>query len=171
GDIIAKHLRRLVPFSLCVFYIYDSTTDELEAKHAVGEATSVVKGLRIALGQRLSGWVAANRQSIANSDPTLDLGEVARFVTPRLRSCLSTPLLSDDVLVGVLTLYSSTGDGFTEDHQRVLEAVAKQIGHTFKGAAEFDNSARRDPLTGLPALKQVEQVMQSKGTVNPVRPD
>jgi diguanylate cyclase (GGDEF)-like protein/putative nucleotidyltransferase with HDIG domain len=163
GDVIAKHLRRLIPSSLCVFYIYDASTDELEAKHALGESMSVVKGLKIQLGQRLSGWVAANRQTISNSDPSLDLGEVARCTTPRLRSCLSTPLLSDDVLVGVLTLYSATVDGFSDDHRRIVEVVAKQIGHTFKSAAEFDNSAKRDPLTGLPNLKQLEHLIDSAG--------
>jgi diguanylate cyclase (GGDEF)-like protein/putative nucleotidyltransferase with HDIG domain len=163
GDVIAKHLRRLIPSSLCVFYIYDASTDELEAKHALGEAMSVVKGLKIPLGQRLSGWVAANRQTISNSDPSLDLGEVARCTTPRLRSCLSTPLLSDDTLVGALTLYSATVDGFSDDHRRIIEAVAKQIGHTFKSAAEFDNSAKRDALTGLPNLKQLEHLVDSAG--------
>ena len=163
GDVIAKHLRRLVPSSLCVFYIYDAKTDELEAKHALGEAMSVVKGLKIPLGQRLSGWVAANRQTISNSDPSLDLGEVARCTTPRLRSCLSTPLLHDDTLVGVLTLYSATVDGFSEDHRRIVEVVARQIGHTFKSAAEFDSSTKRDPLTGLPNMKQLEQLVDSAG--------
>ena len=163
GDVIAKHLRRLIPSSLCVFYLYDSSTDELEAKYALGEATPEVKGLRIALGQRLSGWVAANRQTIVNSDPTLDLGEIARCVAPRLRSCLSTPLLSDDTLVGVLTLYSVTLDGFTEDHRRIVEGVARQIAHTFQSAANFDDSARRDQLTGLPSLKQFEHVVDSVG--------
>jgi diguanylate cyclase (GGDEF)-like protein/putative nucleotidyltransferase with HDIG domain len=163
GDVIAKHLRRLVPSSLCVFYIYDASADELEAKHALGDAASVVKGLRIQLGQRLSGWVAANRQTILNSDPSLDLGEVARCMTPRLRSCLSTPLLCDDTLVGVLTLYAATQDGFTEDHRRIVEVVARQIGHTFKSAAEFDNSARRDPMTGLPNLVQLEHLVDSAG--------
>lgn len=166
GDIIAKHLRRLIPATLCIFYIYDSVHDELEAKHAIGEATSVVKGLRIPVGQRLSGWVAANRQTIANSDPTLDLGEAARCVTPRLRSCLSTPLIADDALVGVLTLYSSTVDGFTEDHRRIIEIVARQIGYTFKRAAAFDNSARRDILTGLPDFKQLEDIVDPHGTGN-----
>jgi diguanylate cyclase (GGDEF)-like protein/putative nucleotidyltransferase with HDIG domain len=161
GDIIAKHIRRLVPFSLCVFYIFDAATDELEAKHAMGDAASNVRGLRIQVGQRLSGWVAANRQSIVNSDPTLDLGEVARCVTPRLRNCLSTPLQSDDGLVGVLTLYSSTSDGFTEDHRRIVEAVAGQIAHTFKSAGEFDRATRRDPLTGLPDLHQLEHVIEA----------
>jgi diguanylate cyclase (GGDEF)-like protein/putative nucleotidyltransferase with HDIG domain len=163
GDVIAKHLRRLIPSSLCVFYSYDTATDELEAKHAMGEATSVVRGLRIPLGQRLSGWVAANRRTIVNSDPTLDFGDVARQLTPRLRSCLSTPLLSDDQLVGVLTLYSATADGFNEDHRRIIEVVARQIAHTFKRAAEFDNSSRRDPLTGLPNLKQLEQLVDATG--------
>jgi diguanylate cyclase (GGDEF)-like protein/putative nucleotidyltransferase with HDIG domain len=163
GDVIAKHLRRLVPSSLCVFYIYDASADELEAKHAMGDAASVVKGLRIQLGQRLSGWVAANRQTILNSDPSLDLGEVARCMTPRLRSCLSTPLLCDDTLVGVLTLYAATQDGFSEDHRRIVEVVARQIGHTFKSAQEFDNSARRDPMTGLPNLIQLEHLVESAG--------
>ena len=163
GDVIAKHLRRLIPSSLCVFYSYDAATDELEAKHAMGDATSVVRGLRIPLGQRLSGWVAANRRTIVNSDPTLDLGDVARHLTPRLRSCLSTPLLSDDQLVGVLTPYSATADGFSEDHRRIIEVVARQIAHTFKRAAEFDSSSRRDPLTGLPNLKQLQQLVDSTG--------
>src|SRR5712692_884599 len=163
GDIIAKHLRRLVPFSACVFYIHDISVDELRARHIVGEAASTLKGLTIPLGKRLSGWVAANRQTIANSDPTLDLGEIARCVSPRLRSCLSTPLLFDETLVGVLTLYSATPDGFTEDHRRIVEVVARQIGHTFKCAAEFDNSPRRDPVTGLPNLKQLESLIESTG--------
>ena len=37
GNVTAKHLRRLIPSSLCVLYVYDRQTDELEARHAVGE--------------------------------------------------------------------------------------------------------------------------------------
>ena len=37
GDVIAKHLRRLVPTSLLVFFLYDSESDELVAAHASGE--------------------------------------------------------------------------------------------------------------------------------------
>src|SRR5581483_2302208 len=120
-----------------------------------------IKGLKIPLGQRLSGWVAANRQTIVNSDPTLDLGEVARRFSPRLRSCLSTPLTAHNVLVGALTLYSSAIDGFTEDHRRITEAAARQIGYTFKSAAEFDRSSKRDPSTGLPTVTQLEHLITS----------
>jgi diguanylate cyclase (GGDEF)-like protein len=161
GDMIAKHLRRVIPFSLCVLYLYDVAADELEARHAVGDAMPLVKGLRIQLGQRLSGWVAANRQTIVNSDPTLDLGEIARVVNPRLRNCLSTPMVSEDQLVGVLTLYSSASEAYTDDHRRVLEVVARQGANTFKHALELDKRARRDPLTGLPDVVQFEGLVAS----------
>jgi diguanylate cyclase (GGDEF)-like protein/putative nucleotidyltransferase with HDIG domain len=157
ADVITKHLRRLIPASLCIFFAYNSRTDEIEAKYAVGDASSVVKGLRIGLGQRLSGWVAANRQTIVNSDPTLDLGEVARSASPRLRSCLSTPLLADDELIGVLSLYSNAMDGFNDDHRRIIEVVSRHVALTFKRATEFDSLAGRDLLTGLPSWAALEQ--------------
>jgi diguanylate cyclase (GGDEF)-like protein len=140
--------------------MYNPTTDELEAAHTFGECSAMVNGLRIPLGQRLSGWVAANRQTIINSDASLDLGEVARAATVRLRSCLSTPFLAGDQLLGVLTLYSQSENGFNDDHRRVAEAIAKQIGHTFRSAIEADRSHERDIVTGLPNIAQLEHMLR-----------
>ena len=39
-----------------------------------------------AIGERLTGWVAANRQTIVNSDAALDLGARAAAVGPRSRA-------------------------------------------------------------------------------------
>ena len=44
-ELIAKHLRRLVPSSACVFYLYDVDNDELVATHASGEHATHIKGL------------------------------------------------------------------------------------------------------------------------------
>lgn len=160
GDVISKHLRRLVPSSLCAFYLYDVDTDELVAAHAAGENAGLVSGLRIGLGQRLSGWVAAHRQTIRNSDPILDFGEAARAMKPRQRSCLSTPLLVEKQLVGVLSLYSTETEAFTEEHQRVTEVVARQVAPVVSRAAETqrDRAASRDQLTGLPSLEQLREL-------------
>jgi diguanylate cyclase (GGDEF)-like protein/putative nucleotidyltransferase with HDIG domain len=162
GDIISKHLSRLVPSSLCVFYFHDRSTDELEARHAVGALSPQVRGLRMPLAQRLSGWVAANRQTISNSDAALDLPDIAAQL-PKLRSCLSTPLTLGDELVGVLSLYSSDMNAFTLDHQRIIEAIARQIAHTLRRAAEFDDKSRHDTLTGLPNPQQLEHFLEGFG--------
>ena len=158
GNAIAKHLRRLVPFSLLILYVYDSESDDLEAKHVVGESASLVKGMRVSLGQRLTGWVGANRQTIMNSDPVLDLGELARKANPRLKNCLSSPLLSGDTLVGVLTLYSEGPDSFSEDHRRVIEVVAHQVADAFRRSLEYKSAVGHDVLTGLPDIDQLRQL-------------
>ena len=142
GGIVANNLRRLVPFSLFALYLYDSATDELEAVYTAGDVAPNVKGLRIPLGQRLSGWVAVNRQTIINSDPTLDLAELARAESPRLRTCLAAPLLASDQMVGVLALYSSSLEGFTENHRRILEVVAVHTAAVLRRLDESTRSAR-----------------------------
>lgn len=155
GDVIADHIRRLIPWSLCVFYLCDPVSDELDARHVVGESATLVRGMRIPLGKRLSGWVAANRQTILNSDPALDLGEAARSRALPLRSCISTALVSEDQLVGVLSLYSDETKGFTEDHRRIIEIIAQHVAHAFRRAVEFDGSSRRDAVSGLPYLSNL----------------
>jgi diguanylate cyclase (GGDEF)-like protein/putative nucleotidyltransferase with HDIG domain len=160
ADVILKHLKRMVPFSLAVFYLYDEETDELVAGHASGQHSGLINGLRIPLGQRLTGWVAAHRQSIRNSDPVLDLGEIARSIDPRPRSALSTPLLLGDKLVGVLSLYSTSREAFTEDHLRVMEAVAPRVAPVVQHSVGFDRAklaAYRDQVTGLPNIEQLRR--------------
>jgi len=165
ADLISKHLRRLVPATTCVFFLYDEETDDLRAAHASGENASHFADIRIAMGQRLSGWVAANRQTILNSDPMLDLGEVARALKPALRSCLSTPLAENAELIGVLTVYSTHRDAFSEDHQRIVEVVARQVSQTLRRAAEYRREQLqqlRDEFTGLPNRQHLERFIVSE---------
>lgn len=161
ADVVAQHLKRLIPSSLCVFYIFDPSTDDIEARHAVGDGASVVRGMRMNLGTRLSGWVAANRQTICNSDPVLDLGDAARSHALNLRSCLSTPLISGDALVGVLALYSGEVNAFTENHRRVLEVAARQVSDRLCRIRECSSTHRGDSLAALPNIAQLDQIVSS----------
>jgi len=126
-DAVEKHLRPLVPFSLFILYRYDRDSDELAVAQAIGELASAVQGSRIAVGERISGWVAANRQPIINSNPVLDLGQIASSASPQLRSCLSIPLVSNNTLVGVLSLHSPGADSFSDEHRKTVEAVARLV--------------------------------------------
>jgi diguanylate cyclase (GGDEF)-like protein/putative nucleotidyltransferase with HDIG domain len=164
ADIISKHIRRLVPCSLSVFYLFDGDADELVATHIAGEPAGVINGLRIRRGQRLTGWVAANRQTIRNSDPVLDFGESARSMSPRPRSCLSTALVDKSDLVGVLSLYSTNREAFNADHERVIEIIARQVAPVLRQAAEAQTAratSLRDQITGLPNVEQFLQFSRS----------
>lgn len=163
AGVIAKHLRRLIPATTSVFFLHDENSDELYSAHAAGENASHFSALRIATGQRLSGWVAANRQTIVNSDATLDLGEIARVLQPPLRSCLSTPLVVGKKLVGVLTLYSTQTNAFNDEHRRLIEAIARQVAQPLRDALEFGWGRHPDqgdkPADG-PAMQQLDAVIE-----------
>ena len=126
AETVLRHLRSFIPAQLGAMYLVDRTKDELVATLAVGDNSGLLTDVRMPLGRNLSGWVAANKQSIRNSDAMLDLGEAARNLSPRLRSCLAVPIVHKNDCVGVLTLYSVGSDAFSPDHQRVAEAVAAQ---------------------------------------------
>jgi diguanylate cyclase (GGDEF)-like protein len=164
ADIISKHLRRIVPASTCVIFLYDIEADELVTAHASGDGAPHFMELRIPRGQRLTGWVAANKQSILNSDPVLDLGESARQFRPRLQSCLSTPLMSGARLVGVLSVYSTIAEAFTDDHRRLIEVVARQVSETIRQVTESEASTMqpRDSAQGLPPRERVERFVAAE---------
>jgi GAF domain-containing protein len=86
--------------------VFDPATNVLAVAHALGPAAEVLRGLSIPIASKLSGWVAANRQPIVNSDPSLDLGVQAEGAAS-LQSSLGVPLVNGNALVGALTLYAS----------------------------------------------------------------
>lgn len=98
-------------------------------------------------GDRLTGWVAANRQVIVNSDAALDLGERAGQVVPSLASCMSVPLLAGDSLVAVLSLYAAGRDVFTDDLSRLVQMIAPHVARAIVAAKEQESAA-----TEVPAL-------------------
>jgi putative nucleotidyltransferase with HDIG domain len=123
GDSLWSFLKLRVPASTFVLYLYDQSTDALVAVHEQGEEPTGLRGSRIALGERLSGWVGATRQSIMNSDARLDLDEAGRDASA-LRSALAVPIESEGRLIGVLSLYSRQADVFDETHRRIAEMAA-----------------------------------------------
>ena len=78
---------------------------------------------------------------MVNSDAALDLHGVVDGMRSPLRSCLSTPLLVGEALVGVLTLYSTESNWFTDDQARVAQMLAPNIAQILRTALEFESLA------------------------------
>jgi putative nucleotidyltransferase with HDIG domain len=122
-------LRDVMPADVCALYQHDPDTDTLNATAVSGVHAEAIVGTTIQVGQRLSGWVAANRQTIVNSEAALDLGNLALRLDPPPLRCLSTAICEDGQLSGVLTLYSTRRQPFTEAHAPMIEAVAIGLGN------------------------------------------
>ena len=123
----AQYLRQLTPGTVYALFLYDSSLDLLKCVGAAGDNQRLLDGLTIRLGERITGWVAANRRSSMNSDATLDLAQIAGLFTPPLRSTISTSLTKGDRLIGVLTAYTFKEAAFHEGHQYAFENIASAL--------------------------------------------
>ena len=122
---LGQAVRQLTPSSACAYFRYSSDEDDLICEYVSSEKFGSLIGLRIRPGERVTGWVAANRQTISNSDATLDLGQASLVVDPRPRSAVSTPVVGPQGdLHGVLTAYSPVADVFTHRHVYAFEQLA-----------------------------------------------
>jgi transcriptional regulator with GAF, ATPase, and Fis domain len=144
-DQLHDALHQFMPAACTVAYMYEPASDALTARHVSGQHAAALRGLVIPLGQRLTGWVAAQRSTVINSDAALDLGNLTLRLAPPPHTCLSTVLCIDGELVGAITVYSTSAEPFTDRHAALLEVLAPKI------AVGARKGAGDRPVTSEPA--------------------
>jgi len=126
----------------CVVYLLSPDGRMLTVEHASGPLAAAVAGMSIEVGQELSGWVAAHRRTIVNSDAQLDLSDVVSDISPH--SCLSTALCDGDTLAGVLTMYRESAKPFTPADAQSFEMLAPHLARLFAPQRQSRPSTRVD---------------------------
>jgi putative nucleotidyltransferase with HDIG domain len=137
ADVLALGSRLVgdvMPGATGAWFFPEPGADRVVAIDAFGPAAHGVRGCAVGVGDRLTGWVAANRQPIVNSAANLDLGPRVEASEPPLRTCLSIPLLNGDALVAVLSLYSPESDAFDEVTSRLIQMVAPHLAASIHSA-------------------------------------
>jgi len=156
-SVLAVRLKHLIPYDSIA--IYAMTEDELVPQYVGGNNFRALSSLRIPVGSGISGWVAENRKSIVNGDPTLEPGYLHDSRTAgALRSALAIPLEGTEGVVGVLTLYRTELDAFSRDQLRILMAISSKLALSMQNALKYrvaEDSATTDYLTGLPNARSL----------------
>src|SRR5688572_10010110 len=130
SSIAAQHLSDLTPATVYALFRYDVKTDTLRCDAAVGDPFGLLGGVAIRVGERVTGWTAANRRSSMNSPAVLDIGTIAGSFDPPLRSAITAPIIHEEELRGVLTGYSAKADSFESVHRDAFEYVASLLQRT-----------------------------------------
>jgi putative nucleotidyltransferase with HDIG domain len=139
AHVIFHHLRRVVPASSFALYIVKTESNELAPEACDGVGAGVIEGLRIPMGDRISGWAAAHKQVVVNSNAALELGPVARTFSTPLRYALAVPVAASAAgAISVLTIYGS--EPFDSDHRRIVESAATLL------SSALCNRTNQDPL-------------------------
>jgi putative nucleotidyltransferase with HDIG domain len=127
--LLFHRLRPSLPFSGLALFSVDPSGTALRCAAAAGKGNTGIAHATFQLGDRLSGWVAANRTSVWNSDAALDMG-VTEAQRDGLRLCSAIPLIAEHQLVGVLTFYGGQDEEFSLGHRYLLESIAPAVSAT-----------------------------------------
>ena len=139
-SLATANLRRVVGGGTCAIYLLSGDGRRLVMEFASGPLAASLAGSFIPIGQKLTGWVAAYRRTIVNSDAQLDLCDVmASDSVPH--TCLSTALGEGDALAGVMTVYREAAKPFTPADGRVAETLAPHL-------ARMLGVLRHSPVSG-----------------------
>jgi PAS domain S-box-containing protein len=141
----------------------DPQTNAFVRRAAVGVPDHIpIRGLptRFRRGEGLAGWVLAHNQSALIPDLSADPRWVPGPESQGQKSALAVPLGVAGEVLGVLLLFSTVSNYFTEDHLRLVEAAAAQIANAVNNAALYD--LIRQQAEDLGAMLKQQQVEAAK---------
>jgi putative nucleotidyltransferase with HDIG domain len=131
-------IRSVVPSASMALFVNEDTHDAVTVRFSAGAHAGWLRRIWKPRGAGISGWASATRRGVLNADAALDLGPDAGAMSPPLRCALAVPLTHDASCVGVLTLYASTANAFSEDHLRLLELLAPSFAASVSTVLDAD---------------------------------
>jgi diguanylate cyclase (GGDEF)-like protein/putative nucleotidyltransferase with HDIG domain len=152
-SVLVDKVGHLVPFDTCVVYLYDELKGYATTALAVGLDADALSNSCIAPGEGATGFALANRRSVNRLHPSLDFARIELSDERKYVSMASLPLFKDDLLLGALSLYSTTLREYSDNQIRLLETVTRLASDALANAthhAQAESNALTDQLTTLP---------------------
>lgn len=120
-DLILSEAVRLMRASSGSIVLFNPTSEILEIEAAHGLPPEAM-GLKLRLGEGITGWVAQHGQAVRVGEVSQD----PRYITarPNVRSELAVPLEVNGEVRGVLNVDSDRREAFSEADQQLLQELA-----------------------------------------------
>lgn len=129
--------------------VLDDNGNPVESTIIIGEQvhSHATQRLQGTLDHGLAGWVVRHREAVLIPDSSQDDRWISRQYEEEKsrgpRSVVSAPLLTRDLLVGVITLVHPTPGFFTPEHLSLVQAIADQAGIAVLNARLYAESQRQ----------------------------
>jgi diguanylate cyclase (GGDEF)-like protein/putative nucleotidyltransferase with HDIG domain len=173
--VLVDKIGQIVPFDTCVVYLYDEVKGYATAALAVGRNADLLQARCVAPGEGVTGFALSNRRPVNRIHPSLDFADLKLTVDNDYSAMASLPLFKDDLLLGALSVYSTSLREYSDDQIRLLETVTRLASDALANAvnhARAESNALTDSLTSLPNARRLhvrfeEEVSRARRTGNP----
>jgi putative nucleotidyltransferase with HDIG domain len=150
--VFGVRIKKVIPHDAIAIYLLHE--EKLIPRYVSGDNYRLFSSLRIPMGQGLSGWVAENRRSILNGNPSVEPGYLNNpDIFSTLRSALSVPLIGTAGTIGVVSFYHEGRDSYGQNHLCLAESIAPRLALSIEHA-----------LRGMIREARVEPAAVSSGT-------
>jgi diguanylate cyclase (GGDEF)-like protein len=153
---IMDQVGRLLKTQSWSLLLRDEKSGDLTFEIAVSPAAEKLKGMRVAAGQGIAGWVAEHGQALVIPDVSADerfsdqFDKASSFIT---QSVLCVPVRSKDNVLGVIELVNGPNEKvFKEADLQILSTIADYAAIAIENARNFMRISElviTDDLTGL----------------------
>ena len=174
-SVLVDKVGQIVPFDTCVVYLHDDIKGYATAALAVGLNAEILQTRCVAPGEGVTGFALSNRRPVNRIHPSLDFADMTLAAGQDYSSMASLPLFKDDLLLGALSVYSTSPREYSDDQIRLLETVTRLASDALANAvnhARAESNALTDSLTGLPNARRLhvrfeEEVSRARRTGQP----
>jgi PAS domain S-box-containing protein len=142
---VLEEIRHLLDVVACSVWLVDPDTRELVCRQAAGPQSDIVRGLRLAPGVGLAGWVASSGDSLIVPDVWADerhFRDVDQQTGLALSSILGVPLRVKDNVIGVLEVVDSGVGRFQASDLPLVESLAAAAASAIENARLHEETER-----------------------------
>ncbi|MCX6555229.1 MAG: sensor domain-containing diguanylate cyclase [Candidatus Aminicenantes bacterium] len=146
---IVTEARHRLHYDTCA--ILEVSDDHLVFKASSGDFPETLVSLKIPIGKGITGRCAVEKRVVNVGDVRLEADYVPSGIQD-IRSEIACPVISEEKLLGVITIESRNVNAFGEDDVRLLSILSLQVAVGMRNArmyAEMEKMAVTDQLTGL----------------------
>lgn len=142
--LITSHTTHLMNVAAASVVLRDDEAGEVWFAAASGEGSEAVIGLRMALGQGIAGWVAAQGEPVIISDVYADqrfFREVDKNSGFTTQSIVCVPLQSKGNTIGAIEVMNKKSGEFNKDDLTLLQALAAPAAAAIENAQLYEEQA------------------------------
>ncbi|MFN8454416.1 MAG: GAF domain-containing protein [Anaerolineae bacterium] len=142
--LITSHATHLMKVAAASVVLRDDEAEEVWFAAASGEGSEAVIGLRMALGQGIAGWVAAQGEPVIVPDVYADqrffrdMDKSSGFTT---QAIVCVPLQSKGRTIGAIEVMNKKAGEFSKDDLALLQALAAPAAAAIENARLYEEQA------------------------------
>ena len=150
----------------CLVYLIDASSNELVLRASQLPHKAEIGALRIAIGEGITGWVAANRSVVALDSNAGDDTRFKRFpglVEDTYQAFLSAPLVNGGDIIGVINAHHRHTHQHDVQEVATLTFIGEQLGVVIsKSLLEQENARLAEELEIRKLIERAKGILQRR---------